>query len=130
MTAAIAAGGAHDLAGNANAVATSTDNTVTYVPSLDTVVGTTINDGKAQRSMVDSLTVTFSGVVNLDAGAFDVEKTDAGGGPVAVAVATQVVGGKTIATLTFSGSLDQYGSLVDGAYQLTVYGGKVHDAVT
>ena len=75
-------------------------------PSLVTVVGTTINDGKAQRSMVNSLTVTFSGVVNIDAGAFDVEKTDAGGGPVAVAVATQVVGGKTVATLTFSGSLD------------------------
>ena len=130
VIASIAAGVAHDAVGNANVASTSSDNTVTYAPSLVTVVGTTINDGNVQRSMVDSLTVTFSGIVNVDAGAFDVEKTDAGGGPVALAIATQVVSGKTVATLTFSGSLTQYGSLVDGTYQLTVYGGKVHDAVT
>ena len=76
------------------------------------------------------LTVTFSGIVNVDAGAFDVEKTGAGGGPVTLASGTQVVSGKTVATITFSGSLTQYSSLMDGTYQLTIYGGKVHDAVT
>ena len=58
------------------------------------------------------------------------EKTGTGGGQVALAIATQTVNGQTVATLTFSGSLTQYGSLVNGQYQLTVYGNKVHDAVT
>ena len=80
--------------------------------------------------MVDSLMVTFSTVVNINAGAFDVEKTGAGGGPVAAAIATQILSGETVATITFSGGLTQYGSLVDGAYQLTIYGDKVHNAVT
>ena len=100
------------------------------IPVPIPVPSTVINDGNAQRSMVDSLTVTFSGVVNIDTGAFDVEKTNAGGGPVTVAVAAQVQNGETVATLTFSGSLTQTGSLVNGTYQLTIYGGKIHDAVT
>ena len=107
--------------------------TTTANAAPDTVVSTVVNGangGGAQRSMVDSLMVTFSAVVNIDAGAFDVEKTGAGGGPVAAAIATQILSGETVATITFSGGLTQYGSLVDGAYQLTIYGDKVHDAVT
>ena len=81
VTAAIAAGVAHDVAGNANVASTSTDNTVTFAPTPATVVGTMINDGNVQRSMIDSITVTFSQVVTIGSGAFAVTKTDSGGGP-------------------------------------------------
>jgi hypothetical protein len=35
-------------------------------------------------------------------------------------VATATINGRTVATLTFPGTLAQFGSLVDGRYQLTV----------
>ena len=51
--------------------------------------------GAAQRSMVTSLTVTFDGVVTLDPGAIEVRPK--GGGLVALAVSTSVVGSETVA---------------------------------
>jgi subtilase family serine protease len=130
VTASVAAGVAHDAAGNGNTASTSSDNLVTYTMSPPIVAGAVINDGNAQRSMVDGLTVTFSQIVTIDAGAFDVERIDTGGGPVTVAVVTQVVGGRSVATLTFSGALTQFNSLMDGSYELIVSGAKVRDAVT
>ena len=49
--------------------------------------------------------------------------------PLAVDVlfTTENVGDKTIATLTFEGDQTEYGSLVDGNYQLTILADRVHD---
>ncbi len=63
--------------------------------------------------------------MNIEAGAFEVTRRGASGGPVDVAFTTRVEGGKTIADLTFSGTFVFGGSLVDGNYELLVLGAKV-----
>jgi arylsulfate sulfotransferase len=84
-----------------------------------------LNDGSAQRSMVNSLTVTFDGAAVLDPGAIELRRQD--GSLVGVQLATSVVGGKTVAVLTFAGSDVIGGSLADGSYTLTVRADRVHD---
>src|SRR5206468_8207877 len=65
-----------------------------------TVSSIRINDGSGQRSMVTSITVTFTRPVSLDAGAFTlVGRNDAGAGTV-VNVALSP-GSFQVATLTF-----------------------------
>ncbi len=93
---------------------------------IATVLGVVINDGSAQRSMVKSLTITFSRPITVDPGAFEVRNRD--GSPVGLIVATSIVDGKTVAVLTFTGPGIIGGSLADGRYTLTVHGDKVHDA--
>jgi hypothetical protein len=91
-------------------------------------VGTEIiNDGAAQRSMVNRITVTFDSVVTIDAGAFELRRQD--GSLVGLNVAASVVNGRTIAVLTFTGSDIIGGSLADGSYSLTVRADRVHDGV-
>lgn len=89
------------------------------------VAGVAVNDGSDQRSMVNSLTVTFDGHVTADAGAFDLSRPD--GSLVGLTVATSVVGGRTVAVLTFTGPDLIGGSLADGGYTLTVRADQVHD---
>ena len=86
-----------------------------------------VNEGSAQRSMVTSLTVTFDHVVTLDPGAFGLQRED--GSPVSLNVATSVVGGHTVAVLTFAGPDIIGDSLADGGYTLTIRGDLVHDGV-
>jgi hypothetical protein len=90
-----------------------------------TVSGVQINDGAAQRSMVDSLTITFNRVVTLQPGAIEVDKV--GGGAEAIAVATSVVNGQTVATITFTGSDIINHSLSDGRYNLVIHSALVTD---
>jgi hypothetical protein len=91
-------------------------------------VGTeVVNDGSAQRSMVNRITVTFDSVVTIDAGAFELRREDAS--LVGLNIATSVVNGRTIAVLTFMGSDIIGGSLADGIYNLTVRADHVHDGV-
>jgi photosystem II stability/assembly factor-like uncharacterized protein len=78
-----------------------------------------VNDGSAQRSMVTSLTVTFSSQVTLAPGAFIL--TPQGGLPVAPSFTTAVNNGATVATITFGGSL------ADGRYTLTTVASLVRD---
>jgi hypothetical protein len=94
-----------------------------------TVLGATVNGGGDQRSRVESLQLDFSSTANIDSGAFQLINTSSSQ-PVTVTLSTQVISGKTVATLTFTGSEMENGSLKDGRYQLTVYGNKVHDAAT
>src|SRR5205085_4488374 len=68
-------------------------------PRVQSVV---VNGGAAQRSMVTSLTVTFSGVVTLGSGAF-VLTADAGGAAVGLSPSVSTVNGQTVVTLTFTG---------------------------
>jgi hypothetical protein len=89
---------------------------------VDSVV---LNDGSAQRSMVNSLTVTFSGAATLDPGAIELRRQD--GSLVDFHLGVSAVGGKTVAVLTFAGPEFVGGSLADGSYTLTVRADRVHD---
>ena len=96
------------------------------------IAGVQVNDGNAQRSVIRSLTVTFSGPVSFAGGnagaAFQLSQV--GGGNVGLNAGVGTDGqGRTVVTLAFSG---QYAepitavgvnpSLVDGVYALTVFG--------
>lgn len=89
------------------------------------VAGVAVNDGSAQRSMVNSLTVTFDGPVTLAPGAFEMAGAD--GSAVELTVAASVMDGRTVAVLTFAGPDIVGGSLADGSYTLTVRAEGVHD---
>jgi arylsulfate sulfotransferase len=100
-----------------------TDDALAGAPrQVESVV---LNDGSAQRSMVNRVTVTFDGAVALDPGAIELRRQ--GGGPVNFQLAVSLVGGKTVAVLTFAGSEFVGGSLADGDYTLTVRADHVHD---
>ena len=93
-------------------------------PTVESVV---VNDGSAQRSRVTSLTVTFSEVVqNVSANSFELMNTSTNT-QVIPNVTTQVLNGKTVATLTFSGSGIIGGSLSDGNYTLTTLASEITD---
>lgn len=94
-------------------------------PQIELVV---INDGSAQRSMVRSLTVAFNEVVQgVDASTF-VLTNHTTNTQVVPTVTTEVIDGKTVATLTFSGSEIIGGSLADGSYTLTTLASGLTDA--
>jgi hypothetical protein len=84
-----------------------------------------INDGSAQRSMVNRITVTFNGAVLLDPGAIELRQQV--GSLVDAQMSISLVGDKTVAVLTFAGPGFVGGSLADGTYTLTVRAGRVHD---
>jgi hypothetical protein len=102
-----------------------------FIPSagpLQAEMGT--NDGSAQRSMVNRITVTFSGVVTLPddpTNAFLLVQQ--GGGSVGLNVSTSVVNGKSVAVLTFTGPGIVGGSLADGNYTLTIRGDLIRDRI-
>src|SRR5262245_11439892 len=100
-----------------------TDDALAGAPQkVESVV---LNDGSAQRSMVTSITVTFSGAAVLDPGAIELRRQD--GSLVDIQVAISVVGGKTVAVLSFAGPEFVGGSLADGSYTLTVLADRAHD---
>jgi len=109
-----------DLSRRLAELAVSTGNP----PKIDSVV---INDGSDQRSMVNSLTITFDRVVTLDPGAFGLQRED--GSAVGLNVETSVVSGRTVAVLTFTGSGIIGASLADGGYTLTIRGNHIRDEV-
>src|SRR5262249_27690860 len=84
-----------------------------------------INDGSAQRSMVNSITVTFDGAAVLDPGAIEVRRKDRT--LVNAQISISLAGSKTVAVLTFAGAEFVGGSLADGSYTLTVLADHVHD---
>ncbi len=93
-------------------------------PTIESVV---INDGSSQRSMVNSLTVTFDRVVTFDPGAFELLRND--GTAVGLNVAASEVDGRTVSVLTFMGPDIIGGSLADGDYTLAIRGDRIRDEV-
>jgi hypothetical protein len=82
-----------------------------------------VADGSAQRSSVNSVTLTFSEVVALGSGAISVQRIGPGGslGSVSFTIDTSMsTSTQTIARLIFNGSMTQYGSLIDGDYQISI----------
>jgi len=84
-----------------------------------------VNDGSAQRSMVDGITVTIGGEAVLDPGAIELRRRD--GSPVDFRLDASVVGVRTVAVLTFTGAEFIGGSLADGGYTVTVRADRVRD---
>jgi hypothetical protein len=84
-----------------------------------------LNDGAAQRSMVNSLAVTLNGAAILDPAAIELRRQD--GRLVGPHADIAILGGKTAAVLTFLGTEFVGGSLADGSYTLTVLADHVHD---
>lgn len=84
-----------------------------------------VNDGSAQRSMVNSITVTLGGAAVLDPGAIELRRRD--GSLVSAEFNISLVSGKTVAVLTFAGPEFVGGSLADGSYTLTVRADQIHD---
>jgi hypothetical protein len=93
-----------------------------YITPPPKVTSVQINDGKSQRSVVKSLTITFDQPVFFSgnpAAAFTLTRNDQPGTPVGLA-ANVTTGVVTTVTLTFSGSLTAGGSLTDGNYTLSI----------
>ncbi len=86
-----------------------------------------IGDGTAQRSRINSMTVVFNGLVDVQPGAFALK--DLRGRSVNVRVATAQWGGQTVATLTFGRGFN-VASLPNGRYVLTIDGGRILDRST
>jgi hypothetical protein len=102
----------------------------TVVPPA-AVQSVVINDGWAQRSMVDSVTVTFSTQVDIAPGAFTLVQAYAGtttdvSGVLNLSTALTAAG-RTVVTLTFAGSGITAASLADGRYTLTIHSNLVTD---
>jgi hypothetical protein len=100
-----------------------TDDALAGAPQkVESVV---VNDGSAQRSMVNSITVTLDGSAILDPGAIELRRQN--GSLVDAEFNISLVNGKTVAVLTFAGAEFVGGSLADGSYTLTVLADHVRD---
>ncbi len=133
---------ATDAVGNATSGRLDIQLQNVTVPRVESVV---INDGNATRSSLKKLTVTFNTVVQIDAGAFVVQRRDdIAGAPITIGNvpaaqtnvgAPAVVAGKTVVSITFLPTVapsspattfvDSAGSLIDGNYRLEIDATKV-----
>jgi hypothetical protein len=91
------------------------------------VAGVQVNNGAAQHSMVNSLTVTFSEPVTFvttPGAAFAVTRGD--GMLVGFTATVSTFDGTTVVTLSnFTGSATEFGSLADGRYTLTALASQI-----
>ena len=103
----------------------------TQPPSVASVM---LNDGNNQRSELNEITVTFRGEVNVDLSAFSLiqrsNMSGATGTSVGLALSTSIVANNTVATLNFTSLTRGNGALIDGNYQLTIFGSQVTDTNT
>ncbi len=83
------------------------------------------NDG--QHSVVRTVSIEFDSPVTIDPGAFEVQTKD--GSLVSITSQIDALPNRTRATIAFLGSsVDPYGSLLDGEYQVMIREGFVRDA--
>lgn len=118
-----------DNSGGASAMSAPLLLTIETEPPV--VQAVVINDGRIQRSMVDSITVSFSEAITFDPSAFELDVVNPTTGvatPVAATITPTLSADGLHVTLTFSGSGIINHSLADGNYILTVHGSGVQDA--
>lgn len=105
-------------------------NLTVFVADRIEVTGIELAGGSSQRSRVESLEVTFDSEVNIAADAFQVNRRGTGGGPVGFTWSALTNGsGQTVATLVFDGAFTEFGSLVDGNYELIIDSSKVTNTI-
>lgn len=101
------------------------------VPVPATAGGVRVNDGSAQRSKVNAVTVTLNGVIpaaNIAADAFTLTRVGGGTFTAAVTAVTPTADGNTLVTLAFAGpGVRADGALPDGRYRLSVDGSAITD---
>ena len=114
---------------------TESQMTILITDMLELTQPVQIGDGTAQRSIVNKMVLNFDQAISLDNDAFVVERRSrAADGSLVLtrvttaATLTNLTNGGVRVTLTFSGALTQVGTrgLVDGNYQLTIAGAKIH----
>jgi hypothetical protein len=88
-----------------------------------TVASVVVNAGAGPGASVSSVSITFSTTVSLSDGAVEVQRGD--GSDVGISISTSVVGGQTVAVITFSGPDIVNGALPDGTYTLILHGNLV-----
>lgn len=99
---------------------------VTVLPPSPQFSSLVVNDGAVQRSMVRSLTLTFSTSVVLQGGAVQLARR---GSPfTGTVITTPASGAASSYVLTFSGGEIIGGSLADGTYDLTLNPSLIRDA--
>jgi len=105
----------------------ATVQTTITVPPLSTVGRVVLNDGHAQRSMINSITVTISGLVTFAPGSF--ELLGPSNGRVSLNIATSVLDRRrTLVVLTFTRPGIIGCSLAAGQYKLLIHSDRIHDA--
>ncbi len=116
---------AADNAGNIELAPATPDATILVdLPKPISVASVVVNDGAAQRSMVSSLTITFSGQSLLEPGAITLFHH--GAGYVTLDISNPSGDLRTY-FVTFSGDSVLNGSLIDGNYRLVIHAGLVMD---
>ncbi|MCO8124654.1 lamin tail domain-containing protein [Stieleria sp. TO1_6] len=101
------------------------------IPLRPVVESVQVNNALPGRSSVTQITVNFDQQVDVSADSFVVQDRDSGDSVGNLQVSSQIIGGKTVAQITFGSSPLVISrpvggnSLVDGAYQLTVVAAKV-----
>ncbi|WP_158222512.1 SdrD B-like domain-containing protein [Rhodopirellula sp. MGV] len=85
----------------------------------------TINDGSGQRSQVQSVTVEFDTDVILEDGAITVHRRGTNGGLVGTIISPSSGTPSRTFVLAFEGAFAEYGSLVDGNFELRVDAAKI-----
>lgn len=116
---------ATDSVGNTQAVPAQAQAETTLVPVPPRLGSILVNDGNVQRSMVTSLSITFSTAVNLLDGALALIGRDQPfKGRLHVANPN---GDRRTWVITFSGTGTEAGSLADGVYTLAVNTSRIYD---
>ena len=90
-----------------------------------TVADVALNGGEAQKSAVESITITLDGDVEFAAGAISVVQrstaTESTFAPVTISVSQQLINDQTVATVQFESLVrNSENALEDGNYQLTL----------
>lgn len=97
------------------------DHVFTLAVAVESVA---VNDGHAQRSMVRSLTVTFTSAVSLGAGAFTLTGRNGAGDGTLLSWSNPSGDGRRW-VMSFSGTPVLGGSLADGVYDLTAFASQI-----
>jgi len=97
------------------------------VIEVNPTVAVAINGGESQRSILQDSVISFEEVLTFGDGAFELVKRGPDGGTVSVTPIVDNSSGRSVVTLTFDPGafVTASGSLVDGNYQLTVFGDQV-----
>jgi hypothetical protein len=109
---------------------TASDGTLTKTETVYVLVGSPpigfqVNDGSAQRSMVQSLTVAINGLATFATTPGAAFQLTGPGGNVGLVGTSRYINNSTLVNLTFTGAGIVNGSLADGRYVLTAFGNQI-----
>lgn len=101
--------------------AAPTPGVARYLPIVTQIE---INDGVADRSILESITITFDRQVEIDVNSFIVSQKESQQNVSGLILSATTIDGQTVARVTFSS-----GSLPDGNYKISVIASSTHALV-